>query len=463
VTLTLEITAASQLTSLDGLHLQLTARNSGPLAVSLPVPTDRSAALTVYAYRDSKLTHVANGLTQQDMMTAGRVDETTEREPLAAGAERSWELDLTSWCYPLLTGDNSVYAECLLGDGSSVRSNTVIAPVQARPVQALSLDRSNPVLDGLCLLLESPGADGPERRLRLYNTSRPLAPWFSAPLPALGSEPPVLATPNFFLTDTFDHFFLRWLVAVSENTLRALKFASGVFTGQAREAPLPAGRRLVAAIQQVNDELLVFLRGPGGELECCEFSDAGLSLRFALQARTPSARTPVIGARADRIVIVTAEHGVDRLDLDYQGNVLAEQHLFDTDLTTLDLRYDPVSDAVKAGFWDGPQGQHLQLVVVHEGQPRVFYQERTGVQRDLLEVGWDCDPAGEFHVVGNSTSGLFYWTRSVAPQLLLAAFAPRLPRVLAQRRPCIGLYDPERGYNIYEYRNGLQLREGPWP
>jgi hypothetical protein len=461
--LTLEIKSASQLTTLDGLRLQLTARNSGPLAVSLPTTTDRSAALTVYAYRDSKLTHVANGLTQQDMMTAGRVDETTERELLAAGAERSWELDLTSSGYPLLAGDSSVYAECLLGDGSSVRSNTVIVPVQARQVQALALDRSNPVLDGMCLLLESPGADGPELRLRLYNSSRPLAPWFSTLLPALGSQLPVLATPNFFLTDTFDHFFLRWLVTVDEGKLRALKFSSGLSTGREREAALPVGRRLIAAIQGVNDELLVFLRGPSGELECCDFSDAGLSLRFARKGGAPGASASVIGARADRLVLVTAEHGIDRLDLDYQGAELAEQHLFDTDLATLDVRYDPVSDEVKAGFWDGAQGEHLQLVVGHEGKPQIFYQERSGAQRDLFEVSWDRDPAGEFHVVGNTASGLYYWTRGVVPRLLLAASGPRLPRVLAQRRPCIALYDPERGYNVYEYRDGLRFREGPWP
>jgi len=463
VSTTLEIQALSGFSNLDGLRLQLTFRNLGPDPVALPVPTDLSAALTVYAYRGTELTRVANGITHQDMMSRGRFDEATEREPVAAGLERSWELDLTSYAYPLLAGESSVFAECILGDGSVVRSNTIQVGVQALPVNRIALDRSNPVLDGVCVLLESVGTNGLERRLRLYNTARPLAPWFCEPLPALGADALVVATPNFFLPDTFDHFFARWLVAIDPGKVSALRLVSGRPSGQVREAPLPHGRRLLSAIQQPNDELLVFFLGPAGELECGDFSDAGLSLRFSLSPRTFTAPNLVIGGRADRLVIVTAEGGIERLDVDYQGTVLDHRRLFDTDLRTIDVRFDPVNDDVKASFWDGVQGQHLQLVLVRGGEPSVFYQERTESLRELLELSWDCDRAGEFHVVGNLPTGLFYWTRRVPPRLLLAGPGPRLPRVLAQRRPCIGLWDAERGYNFYEYRDGLRFREGPLP
>lgn len=458
----LEIRAISQsLTTLDGLRVVVTARNDTQGAVLLPDESDRSAALTICSQSGDREVRRANGLTHQDMMTTARRDERTSMEPLAPGAERTWSFDLIRYQYPLPAGQFSVYAECSLEDGSVVRSNAVTVDVDAVQPEKAALVRDNPILDGTALLLGLARAGAKEWRVRLYNTRRPLAPWFCAAVALPESAEPLLATAAFFRTDTFDHFFDRWVVARELREVVALRLLNGEPTGEQRRAQLPANAaRLLGAIVRPEQELLIFVETQQAEIECHAFGASRLDLRFRVPAPVGSKVPPVVVGFEDRVAIAAAAGGIDRLDVDYQGAVLLRERLFNTDLEVFDLRFDPVDDCIKAGFWDGRHGEHLQLVAVRGTQPRVFYREREADLRDLLELGWDVDAEGQFHVVPVASSGLYYWSSDARPELVLEPAGERKPLVIAQDRTFIAFADAERGYNFYEYRRGLRLREG---
>jgi len=250
-------------------------------------------------------------------------------------------------------------------------------------------------------------------------------------------------------------------VAEDDGALRAFKTVGGVATGEERAAPPPGpGHRLMAALGRPRDVLLTIWRTPMG-IECHELSARGLEPRFAVPLSAAPGAWVVAGGRKDRIVVASAEGGVERVDVGYDGAVLHSARQFNTDLRARDLRIDAVDDAVKAAFWDGPGGQHLQLVVAQDTGPRVFYHERVGPLRDLQELGWDSDRSGRFCVAANTPDGLYYWSRGEAPQLLLPGAEPRRPVVVAQRGAFLGLADRARGYNFYEYRDGLRRWEEP--
>jgi hypothetical protein len=456
MSITLELsTTTPELTTLDGLRVRVVARNSGVSPVSLPNEADLSAALTLEARQGSQLVRVASGMTQQDMMNVGRADPVTRYAPLAPSEERVYDLDLTRYQYPLPAGVSTVHAQIQAEDGTTARSNALDVTVQEAQVERVSLARNNPILDGVTLLLES--GDGKWRQ-RLYNTRRPLAAWYGEELPVPVGAQPMLATPTYFRTDSFDHFFTRWLLFVDEGELSALLLVNGRASADVRSAVLAPGQRVLAALSPAPARVLVFLSSAHGELTCHELTAAGLELRFVLPVHGVGDASWLISGRLNRIVLARARSGVERIDLDETGQTQRHEHEFNTDLTAFELRFDPVEDAIKAAFWDGPQGEHLQLVNVDGAGPRVFYSERSGALRDIREFAWAIEPkSGRPFAVANTGQGLYLWSHGETPSLIADPGSARLPLLIAQKRPYVGFWSPGLGYNFYEYRHG-QLR-----
>jgi hypothetical protein len=97
--------AHDRLTTLEGVHAEVTLENDGAAALELPGTSDRTDALTLEARRpDGTLIARMNGLTRQALMSTGRVNETPLLETLEAGARWTWSLDLARYHYPLPAG-----------------------------------------------------------------------------------------------------------------------------------------------------------------------------------------------------------------------------------------------------------------------------------------------------------------------------------------------------------------------
>ena len=90
--------AHDRLTTLEGVHAEVTLENDGAAALELPGTSDRTDALTLEARRpDGTLIARMNGLTRQALMSTGRVNETPLLEILEAGAR--WTCWRTRRCW----------------------------------------------------------------------------------------------------------------------------------------------------------------------------------------------------------------------------------------------------------------------------------------------------------------------------------------------------------------------------
>jgi hypothetical protein len=309
--------------------------------------------------------------------------------------------------------------------------------------------------------------------VRQYNTSRPLAAWYAHPVDVPESTQPLLATPTFFQTDSFEPFSRRWLVYQHAGDVVGQELYNGATTGSGRRGSLavlphhatPAGQawRLASAALNWLDELWVFFCRHD-QLIACVLSSHGLDVRFQVDDLPESEIPRVVCARADRVVVVSAQQGIDRVELSYAGQVLSHQRCFNTDLDVTDVRYDPVADHIKAGFADAA---HLQWVCIAPEGNRVFVQSweelhQTQALREMLELAWDVDGNATFVGLASTGSGLFTWGSTQAPVCVRPGLpeAPMRPCVAAEDGPYLGFAEPARGFNFYLFMRGrLELRQ----
>src|SRR5262249_14305562 len=150
--------------------------------------------------------------------------------------------------------------------GERVVSNDVDVNIVAESVVSAATVRDNSVIDGLALLVERSHPDEPWL-LRQYNTSKPLGAWYGESLPL--RVRPIVAQKAFFATESFDHFFERWLVWSGGAAVLARAFAYGRPSDRVVEAPLPPGSRLLeCAVDFGQDAIEVFAIEHGVDLVC---------------------------------------------------------------------------------------------------------------------------------------------------------------------------------------------------
>jgi hypothetical protein len=454
LTLALERTCVSQL---ESAKITVTLTNHGPVTL-VPSAYDISGALVVTVRAGERLVRHASGLTQQELMVRGRINGTPSLEELEPNAHWSAALDLGQSMYSPPPGHYRLMATLQLPDGVQVRSNEVELEVTSEAVLSAHAQRSNPVLDGLLLLLTRDHADAPFV-MRQYNYSKPLGAWYCEGLPI--AQAPIVAHPTYFATDSFDHFFQRWIVFRDGENVVAAHFMNGKATGARVEAPLAASCRLLPVACDHGAGRLELFAVEGEQLLALAFAPGALTEHFRVPLPAGIERDPEVVGDRSGYWLAAASAGLLTSRVDHAGRVEPWLRRFNSDLSCAKLSIDPVDGRVTAAFWDAPSGRHLQLVEAELASERVslLYVERKGALEALEEFGFDRDGRGVFHLLAHGRDGLFY-QRNVDAPLWLGPRAPRrAPLVSARPAVHLGFYDAERGYHFYHFKNGILYRD----
>ncbi len=449
----------SSVSQLESFKVSVTLTNHGPEAL-VPSAYDISGALAFFVREGERCVRRASGLTHQEMMIRGRVSAEPSLEDLDSGAHWSVTLDLGQWMYAPPPGRYRLTAELLLPDDAQLTSNELELELTAEAVLWARASRDNPVLDGLALLLERDNAKQPFI-LRQYNHAKPLAAWYGEAVQVAAAKP-TLARPTYFATESFDHFFQRWLVFLERESVVAQAFVNGKPSGARLEAPFPPGHRLLPSACDHGAEGLELFAVAGAELVAFAFAPGTLRERWRLTLPSGADRDPELVGDATGYWVALARAGLHVARVDRAGHAEPWQPRFNSDLVCAGLSIDPVDHRVCAAFWDAPEGRHLQLVEAALTSDRVtlLYQERTGPLASIAEFAFDCDANGTFHLLAHGKDGLFYQRQEGPPFFLAPATAQRAPLVAARPAVHLGFYDAQRGYNFYAFRHGaIQYRE----
>ncbi len=174
-------------------------------------------------------------------------------------------------------GHYRLRADLQLPDGEHIRSNEVELEVTSETVLSARTQRNNPVLDGLLLLVTRDDANAPFV-MRQYNYSEPLGSWYCEGLPI--AEPVIVAHPTYFATDSFDHFFERWIVFRDGEKVVAAHFMNGKPTGARLEAPFAASWRLLPSACDHGAGRVELFVVEGEQLLALAFAPGTLTERF---------------------------------------------------------------------------------------------------------------------------------------------------------------------------------------
>jgi hypothetical protein len=450
----------STVSQLESIKVKVTLENQGPPA-TVPSLYDQSGALAFTVRAGAQLVRFASGLTQQEMMTRGRLNPETDVDELGTGQSWSALLDLGQATYAPPPGQYQLVAHLLLPSGEPLHSNEVAFTVSPDPVLCAAVVRDNPVIDGLALLLQR-SHPGEPWLLRQYNTAKPLGAWYGEGLPIV--KRPAVAQRAFFSTQSFDHFFERWVVASEGVRVVAEAFASGRASGAQREAPLPPNWRLLDdAVDLGGGAVDVFAIVDGRDIVCASFEPGALRERWRMALPDGAEGDPRIAADPSAYWLAVPRSGLAVARVDRQGAVEPWEQRFNTDLRCATLFIDPVEKRILASFWDAAHGQHLQMVQAETNSAHVsvLYRERQGPFRAVRELAFDCDRSGEFHVLASCDEGLFYSRHDQPPAVLAPAAPRRSPIVSARPAVHLGFYDAERGYHFYEFKRGALLYRDP--
>jgi hypothetical protein len=476
-----------------GLVVHVTLINRGEQAIEAPAENDRSTALTITSRQtNGEVIRVAHGVTRHVLMSSSLTNQITRWESLPAGASREWTLDLVSYQYPLPVGIFTLEAYCALGDESTVVSNVVTVEAVGHAVDAVRFSRSNSVLDGLDVIIEPKTAEEPHF-LRLFNTSRPFGAWYSEPLTGPGRMS--VATPSYFSTATFDHFFKRCVLRQYDGKvfIQATEFGRPV--GETIEIVLPEASRIIGSGIHEHDRLWLALEHHDGRRILSFVDGQTLAPRYEVPPLHGGASHFTLAEKDTTVVAAFADQGLFRLTLDDAGAGIPEK-VFNTELELHSLRVDPVRRCIQAAFWDGPGGSHLQFVAcpawlepeelisengedapaqqelddneevpvpLSRTETTVRYFERTGLLSQMTDFAWDWDEKGRPHLAFIESDCLYYHSGKGAAQLIFSEPGITHPVVVAKPLLSLGFATPKRGFQIYQYKRGLLLREGPMP
>jgi len=448
----------SRISQLESVRVQIVLENQGAPA-TVPSPYDQSGALWFTLRAGPVVVRYASGLTHQDMMTLGRINPAPDLDELESAARWTALLDLGQAMYSPPPGHYQLVAEVALPGGRVIASNEAELTVVPDTVVSVAIVRDDPILDGLAVLLERSG--GAPWVLRQYNTPRPLAAWYCEVLPV--PERPILAQRAYFSTQSFDHFFDRWVLWVQASRIVARAFSSGRAAGRAVEAPIPPSWRcLEIAIDQGDGALEVFAIADGTDVVCASLEPGLLRELWRLPLPDGAAGDPRISAGSWGYCLAVPRSGLCVTQVERGGPIAPWQQRFNTDLRCATLVLDAVDRRIVASFWDGETGEHLQMLEAEMGSQRqaLCYRERRGPLRAVRELAIDRDERGDFHCLLSCDGGLFYARNDQEPVLIVSAGPRRSPTVSARPGVYLGFYDAERGYNFYEHgKHGIAYRD----
>lgn len=490
-------------TTLEGFPLRVELTSEAADAMNLPAPGDQTSALSIEV-RDAfgTLLRTMSGLTHQTRMTTARRDLRNVLGKLHPGETWTWKLDVCILHSPLPAGDVDLFARYVYEPGGvDLTAGPLSVRVEELAVRTVSHVRDNCVLDGLSTLivgepllliaqqkaLESssdsldpasrprltrPGSDfgqtstdggddevwiQPKHVVRLYNTMRPLASWYSI-APDLPPEPEDVccATNAFFQTASFDAYYSRWVLHREDDVLRASRYQVGAPTGDARQMQIPAGRDFLrAAYAEEDGSLHALFQGEGDLLESYRIDGESSTIDFSHQlelARAASA-TVAIDPRHIHAIVGGRELRYDRLSR--RGERLDRRTLFRSRMGPYSLRIDPVRRAAVAVFWDGPSGRNVQLAYVSLVDGTVSELTLTlDVRGDVAELAAARDRNNRWHLAAAiETGALMYWRDETGPRLVMNVDPPCHPFVIAEQHTYVGFSQPGLGWGFVEMRD----------
>ncbi|MCP3869537.1 MAG: hypothetical protein GY703_15855 [Gammaproteobacteria bacterium] len=449
---------SSKSTTLDYLRLDFSLENQTSRALTLPGPYDLTDALTLVIYNtDGEMCRLINGITRQVMSSSGRVDERPDLVDLLPGETWEWFWDTVGYHYPLAAGEYRIQGIYTYQDLRAVSSIEDLV-IMAEEVESLVAVRDNPVMDGLTLLIGASLGGESRLLLRQHGYQRPLSAWYSEPLDLnTGAELPFLASPAYFRTDSFEHFFERWLIVPEGGRVEARRYCWGRASGERFQADLPASGRLlrVASCPETGPLKLYFL-DENNALRVLNFDRTGLHecYRYPLPHHARST-APAIRADCDHLHLAIPDHGIYYAMLTHGGDCIVERHLYRTRLLPVQWDINPERRTIHALFRGGRHDRVLELVELGPelDQACCYRLDGLSLRGDIAEIDFAWDDKQRYHLLlSTSRNQLYYLEQGHGPVRIAQGEHRFYPRVVLSSSVYLGCYRKEFGYRFLEFQ-----------
>ncbi len=459
----------TKLNTLETIKLDISLKNSGNVSETLPGPHDLSDALKVKIFNESGILYKClSGLTRQEMMSAGRIDTSYSLDLLTPGKTWQWTIDLCKYyfsipagIYKLQTSYDYLEKRISLSDQGHLIE---ISPVELKGVW---WSRDNPIIDGLCLIFYAKTNDRYDYYIRQYNYGRPLAAWYNEKI--LYSDKPLepfCATSNFFSSETFDHFFNKWVIWQQNENLNLIQLRWGK-KHREYSFPMPKKRFLLKyAFYNLKNEIYLFMFAHLEErmaMECYKVKNGEMHFQFTypLNKQLPK----YLDIRADQQFIhictinsmFSRNRGTHYLRLSLDGKENFHRLVYQTGLTPYSCILDLEEQRLRSIYWDGMHGHTLTLVVVPlSGEKSEVIEKILDIptRGDIREIQFIQDKKGSFHILfSTSHSRLYYCLEDRKPQKLGDGEILFYPILLAHLDDIyFGFYKKGRGYRFLHSR-----------
>jgi hypothetical protein len=443
----------------DSVQCRVTLRNDGNDALRLPPLDGLGDALSLEIYdKEGTLLRRDSALTQQRLCRS----DPRSSEPLLItvkpGQELRHTVDLACLHLPLAVGSFDVVA-CFDAPEAAVHLRSETCPIEIREavLDAVTILRDNPIFDALTFLFRS--GEGPDSRyfLRLHGRKRPLAArYVGRILNGAPVQDVFCATMASFASDSFDHFYQRWVLWRQGRTLHAQAFDRGQpISESAKSAEIPRGMRILPfAYCEGNEGLFVLGYDEYGVLCSQAFGESGLERSFIYHLPRNTEGPPTIGIDGAHIHILSAKRGLSYVKLDHRGSMVTIKTLLKSRLKLHSCRYSAEDGCFKAIFWSGGKGKDLQFQVIYpeSGERKCYQIEALDIRGEISEVAFDCDARGRFHyLVSTSRKRLLYFRDGRGPLCLAKDEETYFPDVVASDQAYLGFYGRETGYRFVQF------------
>jgi hypothetical protein len=457
-------TPRTALSTHDSLHVHVSLHNDSDTGLELPNLYDTTSALTFELLSpDGEVLRRMNGLTQQYMLSTGRIDGSPTLDDLQPGETWSRTFDMAPLHY-LLPAGNLSFRVRYEYEPAAVQLVSGPTPLRVSdpPIAAIHWVRDRCMLDGISVLIHSMEAGVPVSFLRYYSYSRPLAAWHSAPiLQGESYSDSFCSTADFAQAESFDPAFERFVAWSRDNQVSAQFFISGQPSGAQRRAPLPDGCKLLPfACHDHRRRLTLFLEAPQRRLECFEFHESSLLPVFSRQL---SAHPVAVRADEESFHLLLADRGLVYERIRRDGYSLESRQLFRSRLPLYSADIEPFSGVVRALFLEPPPGKSVHLFAATLATRNTIDKriDHLPLRGDIGELDFDLDVQGRFHMLVATTHGrLYYLGPNLGPSLIATGRQRFFPRLCAQRKIYIGYSSPGNGFRFYQFdrrRRGTKI------
>lgn len=452
--LRLELSIANTiLTSHEGLKVEVRVFNQG--AETLPEAPLLTDALGIEFFTPAgRLKLRMDGTTREEMLgPLGQDPSLTKWGPLCPGDHWTWRLDLASYHYGIPAGSYDVEAVFRPEPGSpDLRSDRTFIYVSEPHLLMLDAQQDREGQGRLILLMHARKEEEDVYYLRALHLHRPQAALYSEQVLAGEEAADVfLSHPAFIQADEVGPPFKRWILWRRGGEVRARLHHMGKRSGGRRRATLPPGRRLLhSAWHTAGNGLFVVMLGPERTLECHALEEGGLREVFVHRLPCALEMEPSVGADQETIHLAIAQQGVIHQRLDHGGRALETRRLIRSRLPAFSCLYDRLDEAIKVLFWARPKTVKMAVVDVnrdHKVCKRVL--ERIPLHGELLELSFDMDSRGRFHLGVSTRQGMYHLRDGRPPRRIYKGEGRFFPHVITGERVYLGFYRQRRGYRFF--------------